>query len=53
MALRDAYRFINDLDASTVEGLIDRLEFRGKDPTFTRDMAPMYLRCHEGKTAIF
>ena len=42
MATRDAYRFINDLDASTVEGLITRLEFRGKDPTFTR-MRDAYL----------
>jgi ubiquinone/menaquinone biosynthesis C-methylase UbiE len=42
MATRDAYRFINDLDASTVEGLIARLEFRGKDPTFTQ-MRDAYL----------
>ncbi|HLL79188.1 MAG TPA: methyltransferase domain-containing protein [Ktedonobacteraceae bacterium] len=42
MATRDAYCFINDLDASTVEGLIARLEFRGKDPTFTR-MRDAYL----------
>ncbi|HEX6553307.1 MAG TPA: methyltransferase domain-containing protein [Ktedonobacteraceae bacterium] len=42
MASRDAYRFINDLDASTVEGLIARLEFRGKDPTFTQ-MRDAYL----------
>jgi ubiquinone/menaquinone biosynthesis C-methylase UbiE len=42
MAARDAYRFINDLDASTIEGLIARLEFRGKDPTFTR-MRDAYL----------
>jgi ubiquinone/menaquinone biosynthesis C-methylase UbiE len=42
MATRDAYCFINDLDALTVEGLIARLEFRGKDPTFTR-MRDAYL----------
>ena len=42
MATRDAYCFINDLDASTVEGLIARLEFRGKDPTFTQ-MRDAYL----------
>src|SRR5215471_20963425 len=41
-ASRDAYRFINDLDASIVEGLIARLEFRGKDPTFTQ-MRDAYL----------
>jgi SAM-dependent methyltransferase len=32
----DAFRFINDLDDATVEALAARLEFRGKDPTFTR-----------------
>jgi SAM-dependent methyltransferase len=42
MATRDAYCFINDLDASTVEGLIARLEFRGKDPTFIQ-MRDAYL----------
>jgi SAM-dependent methyltransferase len=42
MATRDAYCFINDLDALTVEGLIARLEFRGKDPTFTQ-MRDAYL----------
>lgn len=42
MATRDAYCFINDLDASTVEGLIARLEFRGKDPTFIQ-MREAYL----------
>src|SRR5262249_41705149 len=42
LAARDAYRFINDLDASAVEGLIARLEFRGQDPTFTR-MRDAYL----------
>jgi ubiquinone/menaquinone biosynthesis C-methylase UbiE len=33
---RDAFRFINDLDDATVETLAARLEFRGKDPTFTQ-----------------
>src|SRR5215469_16987181 len=42
MATRDAYCFINDLDASTVEALITRLEFRGKDQTFTH-MRDAYL----------
>jgi ubiquinone/menaquinone biosynthesis C-methylase UbiE len=42
MATRDAYCFINDLDASTFEGLIVRLEFRGNDPTFTQ-MRDAYL----------
>jgi ubiquinone/menaquinone biosynthesis C-methylase UbiE len=42
MATRDAYCFINDLDASTIEELIARLEFRGKDPTFTQ-MRDAYL----------
>ena len=42
MTSRDAYCFINDLDAATVEGLIARLEFRGKDPTFTQ-MRDAYL----------
>ncbi len=42
MATRDAYCFINDLDPSTVEGLIARLEFRGKDPAFTQ-MRDAYL----------
>jgi ubiquinone/menaquinone biosynthesis C-methylase UbiE len=42
MVTRDAYCFINDLDASTIDGLIARLEFRGKDPTFTQ-MRDAYL----------
>lgn len=36
MSGRDVYRFVNELDPATVQGLIDRLEFRGTDPTFTR-----------------
>ena len=42
MATRGAYCFINDLDASTIEGLVARLEFRGKDPKFTQ-MRDAYL----------
>lgn len=33
---RDVHRCINELDEATIRGLVDRLEFRGKDPTFTR-----------------
>lgn len=33
---RDAFRFINDLDQATVDTFVARLEFRGKDRTFTR-----------------
>jgi 2-polyprenyl-3-methyl-5-hydroxy-6-metoxy-1,4-benzoquinol methylase len=36
MSARDAFRFINDLDAATLQAVIDRLEFRGRDPTFCR-----------------
>ncbi len=42
MAGRDAFRFINDLDAATLQTIIKRLEFRGKDPTFVR-MRDAYL----------
>jgi ubiquinone/menaquinone biosynthesis C-methylase UbiE len=35
MTARDIYRFINEQDDNTIERIIDRLEFRGKDPTFT------------------
>ena len=31
---RDAMQFINQQDAATIERFIERLEFRGKDPTF-------------------
>ena len=34
MAARDIYRFINEQDENTIQRIIDRLEFRGKDPTF-------------------
>lgn len=36
MSSRDAFRYINELDDATVETLVERLEFRGKDPTFAR-----------------
>ena len=36
MSTRDAFRFINDLDEATVQAFINRLEFRGHDPTFCR-----------------
>jgi ubiquinone/menaquinone biosynthesis C-methylase UbiE len=35
MTARDIYRFINEQDDNTIQRIIDRLEFRGKDPTFT------------------
>jgi ubiquinone/menaquinone biosynthesis C-methylase UbiE len=34
MGARDAFEFINELNPPTVEALIQRLEFRGIDPTF-------------------
>jgi SAM-dependent methyltransferase len=34
MSARDALRFVNDLDATTLRAVIDRLKFRGQDPTF-------------------
>ena len=34
MAARDIYRFINEQDDTTLQRIIDRLEFRGKDQTF-------------------
>ncbi len=33
--VRDPHRFINDLDPSAINGLIDRLESRGKEHAFT------------------
>lgn len=32
--VRDAMQFVNEQDAATVERFIERLELRGKDPTF-------------------
>jgi ubiquinone/menaquinone biosynthesis C-methylase UbiE len=34
MTARDIYRFINEQDDNTIQRIIERLEFRGKDPTF-------------------
>ena len=34
MSVGDIFRFINDLDKSTIQAIIDRLEFRGPDPDF-------------------
>ena len=31
---RDAMQFVNEQDAATLERFIERLEFRGNDPTF-------------------
>ena len=31
----DVYQFINKADEATIERIIERLEFRGQDPTFT------------------
>ena len=42
MAARDVFRFINDVDEATIHGLINRLEYRGQDPTFSR-MRDAYL----------
>jgi ubiquinone/menaquinone biosynthesis C-methylase UbiE len=36
MAARDAMTYINDMDDKVVQMFIDRLEFRGKDPTFVQ-----------------
>jgi SAM-dependent methyltransferase len=34
MSGRDVFEFINEQDAATLQSLINRLEFRGNDPTF-------------------
>jgi SAM-dependent methyltransferase len=34
MAARDIFRFINDVDKATLQGIVERLEFRGRNPTF-------------------
>jgi ubiquinone/menaquinone biosynthesis C-methylase UbiE len=31
---RDPYRYINEVDEQTIEALVTRLEFRGRDPVF-------------------
>ena len=35
MTARDIYRYINELENDTIQQIIERLEFRGKDPTFS------------------
>ena len=42
---RDAMQFINEQDAATIERFIERLEFRGKDPTFV-GYREAYLKLH-------
>src|SRR5262245_25102098 len=34
MTARDAMEFINEQDGATLERFVERLEFRGRDPTF-------------------
>jgi 2-polyprenyl-3-methyl-5-hydroxy-6-metoxy-1,4-benzoquinol methylase len=34
MNARDAMEFINEQDEATLQRFVERLEFRGKDPTF-------------------
>jgi SAM-dependent methyltransferase len=34
MTAQDIFRFINELDDATLQRVIERLEFRGRDPTF-------------------
>ena len=36
MSARDAYEHINEQDEATVQSFVNRLEFRGKDATFSR-----------------
>lgn len=36
MSARDPYRFLNELEEATVQSLINRLESRGKEPTFAK-----------------
>jgi SAM-dependent methyltransferase len=42
MATRDIYQVSHELDDTTAQNVIDRLEFRGTDPTFTQ-MRDAYL----------
>jgi len=35
LTARDVYRYINELDETTVRAVVDRLEFRGCDAFFT------------------
>ena len=36
MSARDPYRFLSELEETTIQSLVNRLESRGKDPTFAR-----------------
>jgi SAM-dependent methyltransferase len=51
MSARDAYRFINEQDEPTVQSLINRLEFRGKDPAFTQWRDDYLARLRLGSAA--
>ena len=42
---RDAMQFVNEQDDATLERFIDRLELRGKDPTFVA-YREAYLTLH-------
>jgi SAM-dependent methyltransferase len=43
MEPRDIFRYINDLDEPTLQRVVDRLEFRGRDPVF-RGWLETYLQ---------
>jgi hypothetical protein len=53
MPARDAMEFINEQDEATVHRFLERLEFRGRDPTFVgyRD-AHVALR-HASEAGVF
>jgi len=42
MTTRDVFQMIGDMGSDMVQNLVDRLEFRGSDPTFVR-MRKAYL----------
>lgn len=42
MTTRDVFQMISDMDSDMVQKIVDRLEFRGSDPTFVR-MRETYL----------
>ena len=46
MSARDPHRYINEMDDSTVDRLIDRLQNRGRDQVFTR-LTDRYLEALE------
>jgi hypothetical protein len=51
MAARDAMTYINEMDENTVQMFIDRLEFRGKDPTFVHYRNAYVAKMHVSPTA--